>query len=898
MSGFSIFNRLGIRERALVLAITPLTLVSLAIGYYLISTRLQDAREAVLNYGRSIAADLATSSGFSLYVGDEQLLDKLISGALLNSDIDSVSICDGRGRVLAHRARAHANGGRCRETEPDLAVFVAPIDSATFARDENPELQGTSVADAPPTVLGRVIVRVTFRQLELRQREIIVKSSAFVLAGIALSALLGVLMANGLLGPLRRVTAVVSRIGRGDLDARLTPSSSGEIGELETGINRTAQTLQDARGQLERRVKLATEALHDTIGTLQVRNVELEAARTQAVKSGNAKAEFMAQISHELRTPLHAIIGFGELLENSVEDAAALEYTRIIGQAGAQLLTVIDDVLAFSSLEAGNFTVVNDVFDPTDILENVVSLFAHEAHRKDLELVLLYLDDAPRSVQGDPARLGQVLMNLLNNAIKFTERGHVVVMADSAPDVTGVPWLRISISDTGIGVAPAFREQMFQPFVQADPSITKRYGGTGLGLAISRMLIQLMDGEIGYRPGDAGGSEFYLKLRGREGVPAARARRPTALMGQPVLVIDAQPFARRALRNAMLHFGARVLQRATLAEADAAIVGAPPPGFAAVAVGLSRAELRLSSTHDVLRSLKQRNIPLLVLAGDELGLPALRANHADQRCHLITKPARQRSLLAALEQLLGGTAQTALKPPARPREGLCQSAFSALIGDDDEFSRKLLRRYLAHWGGSVEEVHDGGDAIERAMARRYDVIFLDIHMSGVDGMAACREIRASAESNRDTPIVAITADVYMEPKAGESFDSIIIKPVTADEIGAALQRLLPRIVLTERPAAHGTEAAPVVDADTVVAALRAQFEALQRAGADGDRGQIKRAAHQLAGVAGFYGHAEWAALIRELEGDAETASVREIEVKVATIGQAIARVSGVDADFS
>ncbi|MGF1644733.1 MAG: ATP-binding protein [Thiotrichales bacterium] len=897
MNGFTFFKRFGIRERALVLAITPLTIVSLVIGYYLVSTRLQDTREALLVYGESIARDLAKSSGFSLYVGDEKLLDSLISGALLNPDIDSISVCDSAGQLLAHRGPDSIPRGGCGESATGLAVFTQPISPVEFARDENPEFrEPSSVEVGPIAPLGKVVVRVTFDALERRQREIIVKSSAFVLAGIALSALLGVLMANGLLGPLRRVTAAVSDIRRGDLSTRLIVASSGEIGELEAGINQMAQTLQDSQSLLQRRIDLATDALRNTIETLQVRNIELEVAREAAVKSGNAKAEFMAQISHELRTPLHAIIGFGELLESSVDDATALEYVRIIGQAGTQLLTVIDDVLTFSSLESDNFAVASEVFDPIEVLENVVSLFAHEAHRKNLELVLLCLDDAPRQVRGDAARLGQVLTNLLNNAIKFTERGHVIVTADSAPEPEDERRLRVSITDTGIGVAPAFRESLFQPFAQGDPSINKRYGGTGLGLAISRVLMQRMGGEIEYRADD-GGSTFRLRLAG---VDAPVEPRAMPLADKKILVIEAHPFSRRALRNTLLQFGARVSVRASGDDVVTRSASGTVEGqaFDAAVVGLSRAELADRAVSATLGALRQLEIPLLVLVGDERELLALRERYADSRCQLMTKPVRRATLLSALNQVMSGTRRG---PRAVPRaEPSDPPAFSALIGDDNAFSRQLLGSHLQRRGGAVTAVMDGRVAIMRAMERRYDVIFLDIHMPDVDGLAACREIRQRADLNRETPIVAITADVYIDDKAGTLFDTVIHKPVTADEIGATLRRLLPGLALAEPrflPASDGT-ASRALDPDGVVRALRAQFAALQGASVSMNRGQLKSQAHQLAGIAGFFGHAEWAALIRELEQSAEQAQACDIQRKVAAIGQAIDQLSGVDDDVS
>ncbi len=840
--------RLGIRARALLLAIAPLLLVSAAIGYYLIDTRVEDARASRAQHGAAVARDLAKSSGFGLYVGDEKLLLTLISGALASPGIATVTILDDEGKVIASKARHDVvTGAPGDETAQEFVEPIYPPPAREDGGSEFAETPGRLAAG--PTPLGRVIVRITHRDLVARETEIFWRSLWYVAAGIALSVLLGALLGSSVLAPLQQIFDVVARLRRGDLSARAALTSRDEFGLLESGINEMAETIERAQRALQQRVEAATEQLQATVESLRQSNRELERARAEAVHSGNAKAEFLAQMSHELRTPLNAIIGFGQLLETTTDAQDRREYAAIVANSGRQLLTVINDVLSFAHLGAGTVELSDEVFDAAEVIENAVALFAHEAHAKDLELVLQYRHDAPRRVRGDPVRFGQVLGNLLNNAIKFTGDGSVVVLVSRLADGEDKVQLRVTVTDTGIGIDEASRARLFEPFVQGDASITRRFGGTGLGLAISKSLITRMGGSIGVAEHEGPGASFYITLPATLDAEATEAQ-PTHHLGGDALVIDSHPVSRRVLRNQLLRLGSRVTQAASLRAVLPSQGGAvPAAGYDIVIVGINRREAGLREIPAALLELRAVGRHILVLVGDEVRSRELAAALPSRGYAVATKPIRHAALIERLVQLLGFDPHTTTRPASLPTSAAVPQ-WRFLIGEDNAHGRRLLRTLLERFDATVAEAPDGEEALRMAQANPYDAIFLDVHMPLLDGGTVCRRLRAESGPNHRTPVFAVTADItFNSPEriSAWGFTGAILKPVVPRELAAALNTVLQRPV-----APPADESSPPSLRRETVAEVRRLVGALRRALDQQDRADIQRLAHQIAGLAGFF----------------------------------------------
>ena len=887
----------GIRRRVLFLAVVPMVLVSIMIGFYLTKAHIDYMRRTMDEHGHEIARNLGFAAEFSLLIDDRERLQQIVDRAFFGPEIDAVMILDRRGDVVARRVRQGFDsqlkqGGKPRAVK----VYAFDVVSTASGTGESEELRAAGESRR----FGRVLVYLSRDHLANAARDVIVRSTLFILFGLLFASLLALLLARELLAPIQRIINLVGRVQRGDLSSRLARRSGAELGELEQGINSMVRTIENSQQDLEARVTEATAALQKTVAELREKGAALEASRREAVEAGQARERFLALVSHELRTQLNAIVGFAELLEKAPDARQSHEYVQIIHSASQQLLAIIDDVLSYSGLNAGTLQVEKKPFNPEPLLEDVVSLLSRDAHRKGLELVLMIHRDTPRCVVGDPVRFSQVVTNLLINAIKFTDSGEIIVVSESVDDGRGGRQLLVSVDDSGIGIRDGIRDSLFEPFVQGDSSIQKRFGGTGLGLSISRSLMEKMGGRIWLDDSTLGGSRFCVVLPAAEdeAIDVDDGLR-NALAGLKALVVDSHAVSRRAIKNTLLHFGMQVfLQPRGLAlEAvirDAAGGGEP---FDVLVVGGKADEFPRSRMRQLQRLVTDTGVRIVVLISDE--------DQIRDKCEMVeagvclsvsTKPIRRHRLLENLRQVLDCGAATPPQPaPEAPAETAASAmpGITALIADDNAFSRQLLQISLARHGVAVEASEDGFELLEKSRQRQYDIIFLDINMPAMDGLSVARVIREETVNNR-TPLVAVTADLFTsEAKSTREtlFDATLFKPVKPDEVGAVVDSLLQRRAAPAPGKADTPEDDSLWTPARFSAALDEQLELLRQAARDGDRERLRQVAHQINGLTGYFGHESLSRQGRLLEERALTASDDELEALIAALREAAASVA-------
>ena len=870
----------GIRRRVLFLAIVPMVLVSIAIGFYLTQAHLGYMRAAMEQRGDAIARYLAFAGEFSLLIDDRTRLQHLVEQAFLGPEVEAVIILDDQGRVVARKSRsgffvrAHHGAG-----SGGLLEFQRDVYPTTAAEDaESEELRGVE----PDHRLGRVLVYISRDHLRATARDVIVRSVLFILFGLLFASLLALLLARELLAPIQRITDLVGRVQRGDLSSRLARRSGAEFGELEQGINRMVKTIEGSQKDLELRVAQATARLRQTVEALRQQQVALEASRREAIEAGKAKERFLALVSHELRTQLNAIVGFAELLEKSPGRTESMEYVQIINNASRQLLAIIDDVLSYSGLNAGTLKVERKPFSPEAVLEDVVSLLSRDAHRKGLELVLLIHRDTPHCVMGDPVRFSQVVSNLLINAIKFTDSGEILVVSEALVD-DGKRFLQVSVDDSGIGIDAEMRDQLFEPFVQGDSSIQKRFGGTGLGLAISRSLMERMGGRIWLDDSMLGGSRFCiaLPLAAVDDVPDEDDQR-RALAGVRVLVADSHAVSRRAIKNTLLYFGMEVYlqpQRVALETVlQEAVEGAR--AFEVLVIGGKAQEFPPQRMERLQQAARDFDLRILVLISDEGQVRHKQRLVKKKSCIVVsTKPIRRQRLLENLRQVIDCSGPRKIRAPGRRQRARRMEA-TVLVADDNDFSRQLLQASLERAGVEVVGAADGFELLERARERKYDIIFLDINMPALDGISAARLIREES-INDVTPLVAVTADLFTR-EARDSraalFDETLYKPVSPDDVIVTVERLLQRRVDTAASADAAATLEGLWQPARFRAALEEQLAMLEPAIAAMDRDRVRAIAHQINGLTGYFGHGSLSAAGRRLEemaGSADRAALRQ-----------------------
>lgn len=885
----------GIRKRVFFLAIVPMVLVAIVIGAYLTTVHLEFVRNSLDDKGKEVVRNLAYASEYSLLIEDRARLQSLVERALVGPQVMAITILDANGNVVAQKTR---DGGVKLPLEGNdshrFRVFAQAVVPPAASDGEFEELQH----DVDTRPLGTVLVHVSRDFLAQTARDVIVRSVLVILFGLLFATLLALLLARELLLPIQRIINLVGRVQRGDLSSRLARKSGAELGELEQGINRMVRTIEGAQHELEVRVANATRQLQDTVAVLKRQNIALERSRHETIAAGQAKERFLAHVSHELRTPLNAVVGFAQLLNEASEEERR-EYTRVINNASQQLVAVIDDVLSYSGLQEGSLKIDSVIFNTLDLLDDAVSLLSHEAHLKGLELVLLVHRDTPKCVIGDPVRFSQVLTNLLINAVKFTREGEVLVISEAYRDSAGNPWLQVIIEDTGIGIAPDLAEHLFEPFVQGDSSIKKKYGGTGLGLAVSRALMEKLGGRIWYEPRRGGGSRFGVHL------PAAAAKAEqhiadhfqNALSGRKSLVYDSHAFSRRAIKNTLLYFGMQVFTMRSQSEIERKLATALEAGepFDVVVVGGKSDEFPETRIGRFRRIARSWNVKIVMLISSEVEVPKKQRWLTDMPDMVVSsKPIRRQRFFEALQQVLKEGRSKAAIPRKKLLPKLPQrkkaSSKCALIADDNAFSRKLLETYL--WGEDVEvvTVENGYQLVETASKSRFDIIFLDIHMPELDGIAAAEKIRKSGK-NKNTPLVSVTADPFTvsgnDGKVG-IFDAALFKPVAQKDIRALLKRFFNLQANLEKTPDISAEAG--IGREEFIRALKAEIENLSAAAARMARSTIRETAHQINGLTGYFGEADLQQNCRELEEIAETADEEHILVLVETVVSAVSRL--------
>lgn len=808
-------TKYSLRARMMILILAPTLMIGLLLSTFFVVHRYNELQKQLIDAGSSIIEPLAVASEYGMTFRERDPVKRLINRLHRNHSeiVRAISVFDADNKLFAT-----SNSLR------DVAILQVPsvnkipreltqsrigdsliLRTPILVEDHNTADDNNDTTSATvPRNLGYIAIELDLSSVRLQQYQEAFVSTMLLLLCLGIATLFAYRLMRDVTGPIRNMVNTVDRIRRGQLDSRVEGKMLGELSMLKNGINSMAMSLTAYHEEVQQNIDQATSDLRETLEQMEIQNVELDLAKKRAQEAARIKSEFLANMSHELRTPLNGVIGFTRQTLKTPLSSTQADYLQTIERSANNLLTIINDVLDFSKLEAGKLVLEHIPFSLREMLDEVVVLLAHTAHDKGLELTLNVHNNVPESVLGDPMRLQQVVTNLLGNAIKFTENGNIDINVEVRSQNNLQVELEVQIHDTGIGISERQQSQLFQAFRQADASISRRHGGTGLGLVITQRLVKEMGGDISFYSQINRGSTFWFHITlelndNRHITPVSMS----SLEGKRMAYVESNPAAAKATLEILQSTPLDVVHRTT-------IQALPDPHYDLMLCSIPvKLNQQLSDYDERLQTVLSMTDRLLLALPSEFQVDAEALKMRGVQACLI-KPISSLRLLPLLIDERPATIVINVTDPRASRLPL-----TAMAVDDNPANLKLIGTLLEELVETTLLCHSGEEAIDTARHNDLDIILMDIQMPDIDGIRAS-EIIHQMPRHAKTPIVAVTAHSLSgerEQLLKVGMDDYLAKPIDESMLKRVLARHYSHHTPQESPLNQVSDQSPAITLD-------------------------------------------------------------------------------------
>lgn len=777
-------KRVGIKYQLRITTLIPVLLVALLFALFYNGQFNRDLKQHVSHLGEAYIRQLLPAAQLALLSSDYRTLQGLTDASAINSEVKAIAFFNANGQLLAYRGGKHSlkkpftppqytgDFVESKPISPNTIHFVAPItvpkfNLYSFLPFEAPN---SPIAIQADDVLGWLAIDIDTQSTLIKRYKMYIVTIFITLLGLLIGLTVHYFFSRKIYLPIGRLRRSMKQILSNEFETEIKVSCAGEIGIIEEGCAHLQQQYLNVINELNQHIEVATADLQTNLELLEEKNIELTLEKKKAEEKARQQSEFIANMSHEIRTPMNGILGFINVLSESKLDPLQLDYVKTIRSSAQDLLTIINDILDFSKMDAGKLHLDSLPLDIRACIDDVLSLATPIAHKKGIELIPSTAINVPKTVLGDPLRLKQIISNLVNNAIKFTDHGYVLIRTHVEQESDKEYALCLSVIDTGIGITAEEQSTLFSAFNQANAKITRRFGGSGLGLVICKKLAEHMHGKITLTSEIHKGSTFSIHIKLTKLAAYEIEKHQTHRFAQiKVICFDDNPLHLEAISNGLGHWGMNCinvqsfqqLEDTFLSHADAKIA------FINVNQGCEQ---------QVAHILRKQHIPCILLSKWVIqDYAALGAQG------VLFKPPNIQKLYETIESLVYHSPRitgdnVAL---AHLRQQLHAIHPNILIAEDNPVNCRLLHSLLNE-NAHIKTVEDGEQAVAICQQQRFHIILLDLQMPKMNGLDAAHAIRKHSLLNQNTPMMLITAnstDLNHERIQSVGIDRCLQKPI-------------------------------------------------------------------------------------------------------------------------